>query len=400
MLRIVAASALIGVCLGASVLLEPHAPSVFGHAAHHRQKQAAMAKPGRDSCRWANDRECDEPDIGTGACPMGTDYSDCRHLRAGEDDSCPYAHDGECDEPNFGTGACTQGSDHSDCGDIAWLRNETDSCPTAFNGVCEEPGRGNGACPAHTDRADCLGRNRPMNISDHFFGHDDRVRVPADQAPWKYIGELTLDSNESCTATLIARDVIVTAAHCIVSDDGVNAGAEFSDASDQHSARVSAYFVDRRFDIRRFETGNSQDGMDWALLRLDRPIGDQVGFAGVQNLTARGARAATHATLMQAGYAWDTGDTLAGVLSCHMVAIHADNTFEHQCDTTRGDSGSAFFVRNSAGAFEVVGVDSNFRFTGRGPEINIGVSAAAFAPYIADFVAGRSGTPVSVKPKN
>jgi protease YdgD len=40
------------------------------------------AKPGvevdlgqNDSCRWANDRECDDPGVGTGACEPGTDYS-------------------------------------------------------------------------------------------------------------------------------------------------------------------------------------------------------------------------------------------------------------------------------------------------------------------------------------
>src|SRR5262249_55345015 len=151
------------------------------------------------------------------------------------------------------------------------------------------------------------------------------------------------DTNESCTATLIARDVIVTAAHCIMESGGAAAGAEFVDASGHHRARVSAYLIDRRFEYRRFASGNSQDGMDWTLLRLDHPIGDDIGFAGVRNLTADGAHAATSAPLLQAGYAWDTGENLAGVIGCHMVAIHADNTFEHQCDTTRGDSGSPFF---------------------------------------------------------
>jgi len=33
---------------------------------------------GPDSCRWAFDGECDEPGIGTGLCPAGTDTADCR----------------------------------------------------------------------------------------------------------------------------------------------------------------------------------------------------------------------------------------------------------------------------------------------------------------------------------
>ena len=395
-MRFIAAAAVVAACLITSMhsKLEPPRASI-AHAASSFTKDA-IAKPGRDSCRWANDRECDEPDIGTGVCAAGADYSDCRQLRNGEDDSCQWANDGECDEPNFGTGACTQGSDHTDCGDIAWLRNETDSCATAFNNVCEEPGHGHGdACAPRTDRSDCLGRDRPMNIADHFFGHDDRVLVPRDRAPWKYVGQLVMDDDEACTATLIAANVIVTAAHCIMTDDGPVADATFI-ASDRAHARVIAYLVDRRFNFRRFSLGNDQDGMDWALLRLDRPLGNSVGFARVRNLTAQGAQSARQASLMQAGFAWDTGDNLAGVTACHMVAIHADNTFEHQCDTTRGDSGSAFFISDGAG-FDVVGVDSNFRSRPGVPYINIAVSASAFAGHVAEFVAGRSGVEVDAK---
>lgn len=367
-------------------------------------KQAGRGKPARrggdDSCRWANDNECDEPDIGTGACRLGTDYSDCRHLREGEDDSCRWARDGECDEPNFGTGACVQGTDRTDCGNISWMRNQTDRCATAFNGVCEEPGRGNGRCEARTDRSDCYGRQRPMTIHDHYFGHDDRVLVPVDQPPWRFIGQLVMDTGEACTATLIGRDVIVTAAHCINTENGVNASARFESASGGLSARVVAYLLDRRYDYTRFTTTDEIDGLDWALLRLDRPLGDRLGHAGVQNLTGQGAARARAADLMQAGYSWDTGEHLSGNLRCHIATVNSDNTFAHECDTTRGDSGSAFMVRNGQ-SYDVIGVDSNFRSNPRGPFIYIAVSAAGFQPYLADFIAGRTGVPVNAggKPK-
>jgi protease YdgD len=406
-MRFIAAAAVILGCVAVSTFAGPHAAinlsdsrSYPHHIAisHKADGKPAGGVRGNDSCQYANDHECDEPDIGTGACPMNTDTSDCVHLRTREDDSCQWHGDGECDEPNFGSGACTQGTDRTDCGNIAWLRNQNDSCATAFNGVCEEPGHGNGSCHAHTDRADCLGRNRPMAINDHFFGHDDRVLVPVSQPPWRYIGELNMDRGSACTATLIAPNVIVTAAHCINEDDGIDARATFHSASGNLSARVVAYLIDRRFDYHRFGTTNDIDGLDWALLRLDHPIGGQVGFAGVQNLTGRGGQIARAANLMQAGYAWDTGTHLAGDTRCHIVAIHADNTFAHECDTTRGDSGSSFFVSNGAG-FDVIGVDSNFRSNHGGPIINIAVSAASFQSHVAEFVAGRTGVRVDVKGK-
>lgn len=360
-------------------------------------KQTAGVKPGagapgagNDSCRWANDNECDEPDIGTGACQMGTDRSDCRAVRAGDDDSCRWARDGECDEPNFGTGACVQGTDRTDCGAIAWMRNQTDACANAFNGTCEEPGRGDGSCAARTDRTDCHGRDRPMMINDHFFGHDDRVLVPVNERPWSYMGVLRMDTGESCSATLVGRDVIVTAAHCIHGENGVNAAGRFESASGGHTARITAYLIDRRFNLRQFNSTDEIDGTDWALLRLDQPLGDRLGFAGVQNLTGLGQQRATSTDLMQAGYSWDTGGHLSGNLRCRMIQVHPDNTFAHECDTTRGDSGSAFLVRNGQN-FDVVGVDSNFRRNPNAPFIYIAVSAAAFRPHVADFVAGRTG---------
>lgn len=403
-MRILAAVATIAACVVVSVAVHDGgavAPMLSPQWHATVDKQAVRGKPGggaaagNDSCRWANDHECDDPDIGTGACQLGTDYSDCRRLREGrEDDSCRWARDGECDEPNFGTGACTQGTDRTDCGSVAWLRNQNDRCATSFNGVCEEPGEGrSGTCAARTDRSDCLGRNRPRLISDHFFGRDDRVRVNEREAPWRFMGRFTNSAGEACTATLIGRDVIVTAAHCVHTDNGRDAHGQFVAAGNGGTARTVAYLVSENFDYARFGGGDDIDGLDWALLRLDQPLGDRLGFAGVRNLTGEGAAAARAANLLQAGYSWDTGDTLSANINCHIVDPHNDGTFAHECDTTRGDSGSAFVVRNGD-RFDVIGVDSNFRSNPGGPFIYIAVSAASFQPYVADFVAGRTGIPV------
>lgn len=185
---------------------------------------------GDDSCRWANDFECDEPGVGTGACSPGTDYSDCWRVMSGvEDDSCQWANDGECDEPRFGTGACTQATDATDCGAVSHLRFQNDQCDTAFNGVCEDPELGgNGACEARTDRADCFTRDRPLTINDHFFGRDDRVIMDTGTFPWSVIGYVTLDEGGTCTATLVADNVIATAAHCISENGRILADGEFT----------------------------------------------------------------------------------------------------------------------------------------------------------------------------
>ena len=353
-----------------------------------------------DSCRWANDRECDDPGLGTGACTQGTDRSDCARLRSGvDDDSCQWAHDGECDEPQFGTNACVQGTDRSDCGDVSQLRFRTDSCATAFNNVCEEPGIGTGTCRARTDRRDCIGSKRPLNINDHYFGNDDRVFVSRMEAPWRSVGRLHTPDGGTCTATLISANVLITAAHCIHTNGQILvAGSTFDTALDfaggPYQARVTAYQISPRFEYRRFSTTNDIDGLDWALLRLDQPLGDRVGFVGVANLTAQGQTRAAATDLFHAGYSWDTSGHLSAHLGCHIRTVYPDNTFAHECDTTRGDSGSPFMIRDGA-QYSVIGVDSNFRSVPGGSALYIAVSAASFQPFVANFVAGRTGTSVA-----
>ncbi|MGQ0532226.1 MAG: trypsin-like serine peptidase [Caulobacteraceae bacterium] len=404
-MRLVAAAALIAACVGVSVAAGGapapgayYAPLDLSGATRADIAEPKQDRPGkppvrgpRDTCRWANDFECDEPDIGTGACPINTDETDCRAIRAGvDDDSCQWANDGECDEPRFGTGQCVQGTDRADCGDLFNLRNRVDSCVSAFNGVCDEPGRGGSdQCEPRTDRSDCQGRARPMAINDHFFGNDDRVRVDVNEAPWRYMGVVRMHGGGMCSATLVASNVVATAAHCLYSDGSLDARGRFTSASGEHNARITAYLVDASYNYIRFSTTEEISGLDWALLRLDRPLGDTLGFASVSGLARDRAQ---QAQLMQAGYAWDTGDHMAANLSCRILESRLDHTFAHNCDTTRGDSGSGFVVRSGRG-FDLIGVDSAFRPNGSGPQNYIAVSASAFAPHAAAFIAGRSGVP-------
>jgi len=351
---------------------------------------------GDDSCRYANDNECDEPGLGTGACEAGADHSDCWRVMSGvEDDSCQWANDGECDEPGFGTGACVQGTDRTDCGDLIALRFRNDQCDTAFNGVCDEPETGTGLCEARSDRADCVGRARPMSIQDHYFGHDDRQLMDTAVFPWSVVGYLEFDSGGECTATLIGPDILITAAHCISDAGRVNAAAVFHTGADlpqgAQTARVVDYLLDETWDESRFNSTEEIDGTDWALLRIDAPLGDALGYVGVLPLVEQsGRRQARRAQLRQAGYSWDTGRNLSGNLDCEIVDLFDDNTMAHNCDTTRGDSGSPFLVERDGG-WHLVATDSNFRSDPDGPFIYIAARAERWAGLVEDFAAGRLG---------
>jgi len=380
-----AAALSIGWFSGAAPAQERMSSEAIGRVLTQIKPGVTLRHEGDDSCVYANDFACDEPGIGSGACEAGTDYSDCwRIIEGREDDSCQWADDGECDEPNFGTGACTMGTDVTDCGDVSALRFQTDSCRLAFNGVCDVEDGASGACAPRTDRSDCVGRDRPARINDHFFGRDDRILADGSRLPWTTVGLFTSDGGGSCTATLVAENVVATAAHCIVGEGGVlHAAGRFRLADRSAEARVVDFLADPDFNNAEFSAGDELDGLDWALLRLDRALG-----AGGRYVVP--APAEPDAPVAQAGYSWDTDPHLSANESCRLLELYPDNTFSHACDTTRGDSGSPFLQRRGED-WVLIGTDSNFRSNDGGQFIYIAVQAAGWLGVLDAFAAGETG---------
>ena len=95
-------------------------------------------------------------------------------MALGGEDSCRWANDNECDEPGIGTDNCTSGTDLTDCAAVAYLRNRTTPVILLLMVSATKLPEGDGTCEAFSDTADCLGRSRPAGLENHFFGRDDR----------------------------------------------------------------------------------------------------------------------------------------------------------------------------------------------------------------------------------
>ncbi|KAF0811518.1 hypothetical protein IGB42_04050 [Andreprevotia sp. IGB-42] len=228
-----------------------------------------------------------------------------------------------------------------------------------------------------------------------FFGHDDRQFIAAPYpAPFAPVGQLETRAGNLCTATLIAPDLAITAAHCFLmepkkGDDGV----WFKTGVHKHryTARyqVLAQVFHPRFQKGTFFKGNdlyimpeaSPYDMAWIKLKLvdGTPPPPMPLFRGDRKALQAAIKAAGN-TVTQAGYAGDHDDVLTTHRNCKLTALRRDNTILHRCDTLSGDSGSPIWLDTPTGPQLIATQSSAPDWFKRKTIDNIGVSVLQAPP--------------------
>jgi protease YdgD len=219
------------------------------------------------------------------------------------------------------------------------------------------------------------------------IGTDDRTPVLTRAYPWSAIGRIeitTANEGYTCTGTLIGLDLVLTNAHCLMDEQTKQPmipknptpenpnQIKFSPSMIRGEALDTARVIDYRFGTNDPYTN---PGDDWAILKLDQPLGARYGYLGWRNLDFANPKMlqATRDRLSLVGYAADfpttrnteygtSGKTAGMNENCSIEGLITQKGLKgvllHRCDSNPGASGGPIFAQFSNGNYYIVGLHS------------------------------------------
>ncbi len=161
-----------------------------------------------------------------------------------------------------------------------------------------------------------------------------------DSRGWEAVGRLNMGHTGFCTGTLIAEDLVLTAAHCLYEKDSGRAYApqEIEFLAGWRGGRAAAYRSARRMVAH---PGFTEDGgnraYDLALIELDLPI----RTTSIQPF-ATGKRRFLSRDVSVVSYAHDRSEMPSIQETCHVLG-RARGTLVLDCDVDFGSSGAPVF---------------------------------------------------------
>ena len=184
-----------------------------------------------------------------------------------------------------------------------------------------------------------------------------RTAVDELSYPWSSIGKLFNETGSSCSGVVIARDKILTAAHCVY-----NARSRrFIPAEQLHflvgyrtgrysaHARIARYEIGAGFDPQRYDQTSEAD---WAVLTVTESLPE-----AIEPLRLRRDASPTGTKAILAGYPQDRAFAMSADRDCELGdKISAGRLLLHTCRSTFGYSGGPILVGTGGREMEVAGI--------------------------------------------
>ena len=255
------------------------------------------------------------------------------------------------------------------------------------------------AVQAQSIRKDLPPHLRPQNNVTSF----NRRVVENTDHPWQAIGRVNIGGTTHCSGTLVAANVVLTAAHCLFSrrmkkmvvPSSVHFLAGYSKGEFRGHSKVKTYLVGPGFDGKKWN--DKTNAMhDWALLTLTKPLGEDLGFlsmpvewfgpSATPSQNKRNNRRAIPGVgidelVTTAGYPGDRKHVLSLEENCKIVATaNSGRILFTNCIALSGDSGGPI-LRQKNNQWNIVGIQTaairvNDKVSG------VGLSAMAYHPYL------------------
>lgn len=178
-------------------------------------------------------------------------------------------------------------------------------------------------------------------------GGDDRLAVEAGQYPWSAMGRLNNGLGGHCSGVLVGPRLLATAAHCLwnprtrapIPVTSLTFVAGYDRGNYLKASKVARMHPAPGWNLATNNAGAGLSGRadDWALLELEEPLGDSVGWI------APGADPQPGQGVTAAGYGKDKAHVPTAHLGC-AVLERRGGLFINDCDAVQGDSGGPMLV--------------------------------------------------------